>query len=440
MELMDVGMTANLAADMLALAEVGHMWCDANGTAPNASVCSAETHTKIAWLERTAAKLADRMQQHLWNEEVGAFVNKMPASAYNLTKDTFYARISPTSFYPMIGGHASTKQAKRMVAEHLLNPTRFCVTPKESWPPTASALPPDAMMLQSYHGMRDSDGEVSLCVVAIEQDESSAPGSCARLQAAGGSLLRNESIVWSSPAAGRIPLFLFQLSDASNHSVSQTVLGTAPSDFSTGTTPRKISTDPVCYIAKVVPQPGAWPLRLWSSDRLGSIHDTNENDRPGGAKLSAHLTYRLSGGPASDQQIEAAQDGAGPLWNLSASLGWTLPLPDACYWGLPSVSFDDPAFGSPGSFVYWRGNAWAPLAMLVYWGLDHPNYANLSLVATARSGLANSYAHMWMETAWRRSRTVCENYCVHKTGGCCGDTFYHWGALAGFMSILEAER
>ena len=29
---------------------------------------------------------------------------------------------------------------------------------------------------------------------------------------------------------------------------------------------------------------------------------------------------------------------------------------------------------SPGSFIYWRGNAWAPLAMLVYWGLDNPKY------------------------------------------------------------------
>ena len=47
---------------------------------------------------------------------------------------------------------------------------------------------------------------------------------------------------------------------------------------------------------------------------------------------------------------------------------------------------------------------------------------------------------MWMETAWRPSRQVCENFCVNEQGGCCGDSFYHWGALAGFMSILEAGK
>ena len=78
--------------------------------------------------------------------------------------------------------------------------------------------------------------------------------------------------------------------------------------------------------------------------------------------------------------------------------------------------------------------------MLVYWGLDNPEYANVTGVSTARKGLAHSYATMWMETAWRPSHTVCENYCVAKHGGCCGDTFYHWGALAGFMSLLEAEK
>ena len=76
--------------------------------------------------------------------------------------------------------------------------------------------------------------------------------------------------------------------------------------------------------------------------------------------------------------------------------------------------------------------------MLVYWGLDHPNYRNVSSVQVARKGLAHSFAQMWMQTAWRPHHTVCENYCEHERGGCCGDTFYHWGALAGFMSILEA--
>jgi hypothetical protein len=72
--------------------------------------------------------------------------------------------------------------------------------------------------------------------------------------------------------------------------------------------------------------------------------------------------------------------------------------------------------------VYWRGHAWAPLAQIVFWGLQHPKYANVSSVQTARKALAHSYATMWMETAWRPARLVCENYCVGKDGGCCGGT------------------
>ena len=121
-------------------------------------------------------------------------------------------------------------------------------------------------------------------------------------------------------------------------------------------------------------------------------------------------------------------------------MGWALATYQDCYWGLPSIEASDPAFGSPGGFIYWRGNAWAPLAMLTYWSLEHPRYANVSSVQLARRGLANSYAKLWMETAWRPSHTVCENYCVDQAGGCCGDTFYHWGALAGYMRLLVGTK
>lgn len=29
----------------------------------------------------------------------------MPRAAYNLTEDTFYTRLSPTSFYPLMAGY-----------------------------------------------------------------------------------------------------------------------------------------------------------------------------------------------------------------------------------------------------------------------------------------------------------------------------------------------
>ena len=93
---------------------------------------------------------------------------------------------------------------------------------------------------------------------------------------------------------------------------------------------------------------------------------------------------------------------------------------------------------TPGGFVYWRGRAWAPLALLVYWGLKHEAYANNAHVTAARAGLAKQWRSLYMETAWRPRHQCCENYNVARAGGCTGDTFYHWGAAAGFMALLEA--
>ena len=70
--------------------------------------------------------------------------------------------------------------------------------------------------------------------------------------------------------------------------------------------------------------------------------------------------------------------------------------------------------------------------------------------ACVRTGHAGSYARIRAQT-YARTRThgcmldghryprhsVCENYGVAMSGGCTGDNFYHWGALAGFMQILE---
>ena len=40
---------------------------------------------------------------------------------------------------------------------------------------------------------------------------------------------------------------------------------------------------------------------------------------------------------------------------------------------------------------------------------------------------------------WRRNGDVCENYMPHKVAPTCtGMPFYHWGALTGFLSLLDA--
>ena len=40
---------------------------------------------------------------------------------------------------------------------------------------------------------------------------------------------------------------------------------------------------------------------------------------------------------------------------------WPSGVTDDCYWGLPSISADDPAFPPLG---YWRGYVWGPMIQL----------------------------------------------------------------------------
>jgi hypothetical protein len=422
MQLWDVGMTANLASDMVALADVGDAWCGAPVTAPHVSPCTNSTHAKIAQLRQRAAILANLTQTHLWSDASNAFVNKMPRDSYNLTADTFYPRISPTSFYPLMTGVPTPRQANQTVTAHLLNPTSFCITPEDEWPPSTTTPSGDAVLLQSWQFPVPS-GESSPPVVAVciaDGYSGPAAASCKAMASLGAAFHHNESFAWASPSsradlsATRTPLYTFHVGTRRQIVVAR--LGDFP-------LADRASSTPVTWVDSNLGQPGAWPLLLWRYT-AGDPGNTTEY-------------WRVTGGPDSASEVASDRSHA---WVINATLGYARPLPTACYWGLPSVSFDDPAFATPGSFVYWRGYAWAPLAMLTYWGLDHEAYANVTSVQTARKGLANSYSRMWMETAWRPSHTVCENYCVHAQGGCCGDTFYHWGALAGFMGILEAGK
>lgn len=183
-------------------------------------------------------------------------------------------------------GHATADQVERMIHLHLLNPTGFCVTPEDDWPPATPVADPDLVMLQSWHPTAHGQ-DIVLCRDGADHpmsDGSTAPGGCATLKATGGSFVRNESLAWSphSPATGRIPLFLFRLT-ASN----QTIIGST-SSFPAAD---KVSDMPVCYVAETPPQPGAWPLQLWSSDRA---HVSSHSTSHGTTLSSSDLRYRIS--------------------------------------------------------------------------------------------------------------------------------------------------
>ena len=103
------------------------------------------------------------------------------------------------------------------------------------------------------------------------------------------------------------------------------------------------------------------------------------------------------------------------------------------FWGkyiMPSIARNDPAYKDN---LYWRGRIWAPLNFLVYLGLrnyDLPE-ARKDLVEKSRDLLFAS---------WLKDKHVFENYNAETGQGDdagWSDAFYHWGALLGFISIID---
>ena len=111
---------------------------------------------------------------------------------------------------------------------------------------------------------------------------------------------------------------------------------------------------------------------------------------------------------------------------------WPEGNTEQCYWGLPSISADDFAFKQGG---YWRSFVWGPMAQLVYWSLDQ--YDADPLIHSAKVAMCKQMTAMFMNQ-WNLHRHVCENFDPKHLGpDCTGNKFYHWGALAGFITLLE---
>jgi len=118
--------------------------------------------------------------------------------------------------------------------------------------------------------------------------------------------------------------------------------------------------------------------------------------------------------------------------------------PKGCYWGVPSISADDPQFLVPGgtSGIYWRGETWAPQVYLVYVALSR--YDHIPVIREARKGLCAQQLDLVL-SVWDVSHNICENYPSTFINGsevtgnqCTGNHFYDWGGLSGFISLIEA--
>lgn len=80
--------------------------------------------------------------------------------------------------------------------------------------------------------------------------------------------------------------------------------------------------------------------------------------------------------------------------------------PNGCFWGLPSVSADDPTYMS-GNWNYWRGLIWGPMSQIVFWSLQ--SGSGSTAVNSARAALCRQMEALLM-SQWNENRHICENY------------------------------
>ena len=102
-------------------------------------------------------------------------------------------------------------------------------------------------------------------------------------------------------------------------------------------------------------------------------------------------------------------------------------------WVIPCSPRNDPAFKDND---YWRGRIWGPTNFLVYLGLRNYDCADV------RQALAEKSMRLLMKD-WLERGYIYENWnSVTGQGDDVGnsDKFYHWGALLGYISLMENPR
>ena len=99
-------------------------------------------------------------------------------------------------------------------------------------------------------------------------------------------------------------------------------------------------------------------------------------------------------------------------------------------WVIPSSPRNDPSFRDN---EYWRGRIWAPLNFLVYMGIRNYDFPEV------RKELADKSESLLLKS-WLSDGYVFENYNAVDGRGddvVRSDKFYHWGALLGYISLIE---
>lgn len=105
------------------------------------------------------------------------------------------------------------------------------------------------------------------------------------------------------------------------------------------------------------------------------------------------------------------------------------------FWGayiMPSIARNDKAYKDN---KYWRGRIWAPMNFLVYLGIR--NYE----LPEAKKDMVEKSKNLLIKS-WIGESHVFENYNAETGRGDdagMSDSFYHWGALLGFMDLMEKK-
>jgi len=147
-------------------------------------------------------------------------------------------------------------------------------------------------------------------------------------------------------------------------------------------------------------------------------------------RLSPTLFYSMLGGVASEKQAETMV-----LKHLRNESEFCVTSDSKkCPFAIPSIARNDPAFPDND---YWRGRIWGPMSFLTYLSLR--SYEG-QVFEQARKDLCSQTNRLLLQN-WLAYGHVQENYNAVTGEGCDvgnADAFYHWGALNGFVCLMEA--
>ena len=355
----------NFTTSHMNVYDVGATALFASDTEATIALCAVAS-TPCAALEPPLPERLSRVQAamnaHMWSEEAGLYVNL-------LFNGTTLPTIAPTSVFPLLSGTASDAQAAAMAAA-LASPRGFCYNLSHTPAPGSDMI----VSWSSRRGSRPAACLTAACTrAAIEADSSFVRIEAVALLPEGG------------PAPGLLALSLYEDAATGNTAL---VAGEAPGgNFSL------VRQEGWCWPAPPA-LPSAWPttpLTLWHSQSLGA--------------------FKTCGTAACEA---ATQPDFSLVRTMCFALNGTGADNMPCRVGGASLARADAHFDDQD---YWRGRAWAPHHLLVYWALLR--YDHVPAARAVRKDLVAMGAGLH-RFSWDNFGVVCEN--VNGMIGTCEDS------------------